>query len=304
MVNAVRVGIIGLGRRWQRYKAALLALRDRLPIRAICDEVPQRAAYEARALNCLATAGPTELLERGDVDAVLLLDAQWYRLWPVELACGYSKPMFCCPSLACDDAHADAICQKVRDKALPVMVELAPRQARATRQLRWLLETALGPARLLLANFGQTGARPTLVSSAGLGVVDWCVLLMGNEPVGARMVEEEGLPFANLLLDFGGGRSAQITSWRSQGKPGLSRRAPRLQAIAERGMATVELPDRIEWIDAEGRHAQIGKHSSLEREQLEQFHEALTIGEPPQPSLEEAYRALNWLRVAQQRCAD
>jgi predicted dehydrogenase len=300
-VNAMRVGIIGLGRRWPRYRVALLALRDRLPIRAICDVVPHRAAVEARALNCPAAAGPTELFERDDIDAVLLLDTQWYRLWPVELACRYGKPVFCCPSLACDDGHAEAICQKVRDKGLPVMVELPPRQARATRQLCWLLETALGPAQLLLANFGQGGARPTLCSPVGLAVVDWCVMLMGAEPERSRMVEEDGRPFANLVLDFGGGRSAQITCWRSHGTLGLSRRRPRLQATAERGMAMIELPDRIEWIDAAGRHSQVGRHSSVEREQLEQFHDALTIGEPLQPTLDDAYRALGWLRAAQAR---
>src|SRR5258707_885141 len=44
MANSLRVGVIGLGRRWQRrYKPALLSLSEQFTLVALCDQVPQRA---------------------------------------------------------------------------------------------------------------------------------------------------------------------------------------------------------------------------------------------------------------------
>src|SRR5262249_11493146 len=51
--------------------------------------------------------------------------------------------------------------------------------------------------------------------------------------------------------------------------------------------------------DAEGRHAQaLGGERPPEQVLLEQFHQALREGRPPEPGFEDAYRVLGWLRVA------
>src|SRR6266478_2001490 len=129
MTNPLRVGVIGLGRRWRkRYRPALLALHDCFRVHALYDQVQQRALGEAERLQCDAAAGITELLERDDLDAVLLLDAQWFGLWPLELACRVGKPVFCCAGFDREDARADAVYQQVQAAKLPVMVEMAPRQ--------------------------------------------------------------------------------------------------------------------------------------------------------------------------------
>src|SRR5271166_5500917 len=95
----LRVGVIGLGRRWRRYRRLLARLRDHVEVRAVCDQIAHRAEIEARQFDCAAAAGPVELLERPDVQAVLLLDAQWYGLWPLEHACRINKPILCTSSL-------------------------------------------------------------------------------------------------------------------------------------------------------------------------------------------------------------
>ena len=71
MSTRLRVGVIGLGRRWRRYRHALEALRKRVAVRAVCYQVARRAEDEARRLGCAAAAGPADLLERDDVDAAL-----------------------------------------------------------------------------------------------------------------------------------------------------------------------------------------------------------------------------------------
>src|SRR6516165_3280593 len=101
-MTTLRVGIIGLGRRWRRrYRPALEALRDRYEIKAVCDEVRARAVHEGRHLGC-AAMGPGGLVARDDLDALLLCSRQWFGLWPVERAAQTGLPVFCAMPLEAD----------------------------------------------------------------------------------------------------------------------------------------------------------------------------------------------------------
>ena len=126
MPHRLSVGIIGLGRRWRRYRPALAGLRHRLVVRAVCDQRPDRAVRAARELGCAAAAGPTDLLDRDDVKAVLLLDPQWFGLWPVGRAARLGKPVFCAVPLSSDDAHADETTRQMQTAALPAMAATGP----------------------------------------------------------------------------------------------------------------------------------------------------------------------------------
>jgi predicted dehydrogenase len=302
MMNLLRVGVIGLGRRWhRRYRPALRALRDRFEVRAVWDQVERRAAWEARRLRCAAAAGPTALLQSPDVDVLLLLDPQWFRLWPLEVACRLGKPVFCAASLKDDAAHADALRGQVQDSRLPVMMALAPRVAPATARLRELLATELGPARVLVCHEviphppplspGENGER----AGPGIASVDWCLSLLGDPPVRVVAAAEVAPGFASLVLGFAGDRVAQVTRWRApQASPVL-----RLHVAAERGSATVVLPGRVWWSGAQGQHLQVLREPrSLARLLLERFHQAATQGQAPEPDFHDAYRALGWLRAA------
>jgi hypothetical protein len=118
---------------------------------------------------------------------------------------------------------------------------------------------------------------------------------MGAEPVS---VLESGVPavgLTNLLLEFNDGRAVQVTHYRAA----VTRPAMRLQVVAERGVATVELPDRVRWTDACGRYAHtVAAEQPLGEALLEQFHRTVTEKQAPQPSLDDAQRALGWLRAA------
>src|SRR5437016_1224742 len=124
MAERLRIGVIGLGRRWQtRYRPALLALRDRYALRSVTDPCLMRAAVAAREFGCPAASGVLALLD-ADVDAVLLLGRPWYRLWPLEQACRLGRPVYLGTSLAADDARADDVVRQVRVANLPVMAEM------------------------------------------------------------------------------------------------------------------------------------------------------------------------------------
>jgi predicted dehydrogenase len=293
----MQLGVIGLGRHWrQRYKPALRALRDRLAVRLVCDQVYQRARHEARQLCCAAALGPTELLQCDAVEAVLLPDAQWFGLWPLELACGLGKPVLCGDDLLPDEPDLERLRQLVQASGLPVMVGMPPRHAPVTGALLDLLAGRLGPARAVACDFFQTPG-PGLP----LALLDWCALALDAQPVSVLAAGPDAGGLTSVYLEFPDGRHAQLTGWSGP----EAWHAPRLHVHAERGWASVELPGRLRWADVEGRHATtLRGQPQAEAMLLDRFGDALRSGQPPQPGLADAGRLLAWLRAAERSRAE
>jgi predicted dehydrogenase len=303
------IGIIGLGRRWrQRYRPALAALRDRFRVRAVCDHLHERAVCEAKQLGC-AAAGPTELFDRSDVDAVLLLGGQWYGLWPLELACRLGKPVLCAASLAGDDAHADALVEQVRQARTAIMMALAPRFAPAERALRRVLDKELGPARLVVCEAQAPWKRPArpgsaatsrLLGAQGPALVDWCTRLAG-EARAVLTAATERRDLVSLFLECNEGRAVQIVCRHAPSARGrLS-----VEVVAERGTATLCLPGRLHWSTGAIAHEQIIRGGTrLGRAILEQFARVLAGEVSDWPGFEDAYRALRLLRAAERSRAE
>jgi len=291
MGQRLRVGIIGLGRRWRRrYAPALRALSDLFEIAAVCDPIPQQAAAEAARLRCPSSAGPSELVERHDVDAVLLLDLGWQRLWPVERAARAGKPVFCLPALEDDEANADAVAARVGQAGLPMMMAAGVSFTPAALRLAEFQRERLGPVRLLVCE--AISGRPGAPDS---GTLAWLLSLLGAAPATVTAAGGESAGLVSLTLEAAGGRALQLTHWHAPGaRPGL-----RLRVVAERGQATVEGPRRLSWADAGAAHAlTLPRGGPAERLLLTGFHRALTQGQALSPSLSDAHRALVCLRAA------
>jgi predicted dehydrogenase len=62
--------------------------------------------------------------------------------------------------------------------------------------------------------------------------------------------------------------------------------------------AVADLPRTLRWRDADGSHTLTAPDSSLPSLLLERFLDALAVGAPPSPGLDDAYRALLWARAA------
>jgi predicted dehydrogenase len=290
MGQRLGVGIIGLGRRWRRsYAPALKALSDLFEVAALCDQIPQRGAAEAARLRRHAAAGPSELLERDDVDAVLLLDLGWQRLWPIERACRAGKPVFCLPALEEDGDSADETARRVHEARLPVMMAAPAGFAPAALRLAELQRERLGPARLLVCECASR--RPGVPDS---GLLAWLLSLLGAAPEAVTAAGNESAGLAALTFDAGG-RALQLTRWHAPGaRPGL-----RLHVVAERGQATLEAPRRLSWADPDGAHSlTLPPGRSVEQLMLTCFHRVATQGQAPWPSLGDAHRALACLRAA------
>jgi predicted dehydrogenase len=293
----LRVGVIGLGRRWRRYRRLLARLRQHVEVRAVCDQIAHRAESEAQQLNCAAAAGPVELLERPDIEAVLLLDSQWYGLWPLEHACRTNKPILCTSSPASDEAHADALRESIQASSLPVLMVLPTLLVPAMRHLRELLTHRLGQARLVRADLSMAPPHPggdLLGNAAVLPLLAACAWLLDDVPRSVWTVDCEGASLVALFLRFGSDRLAQVNLWSAA----AGRTPPRFEVVAEAGTATAELPRLLRSRDADGHHAQRLPPRSVEQSSLERFILALRAGQPLQPSFEDAYQAMTWLRAA------
>jgi predicted dehydrogenase len=270
----------------------LQALGEAFQIRRVCDPIQERAEQEAGRLGCAAALGPTELLESEEVEAVLLLPGPWYRLWPVEAACRFGKPVFCAALLEHDDRAAD-VQRLVRDSRLPVMMAFPARTALATQRLRQLLEGPLGAPRLLLCSFAVPPA--AVAWSVPLDLLDWCTSLLPGEPATLLAAGGGDRALVSLFLEWSDGGVVQLTGRRV----GAAGTRCRLEVVAERGSATVELPDRVTWTAPDGRHwHRLRPARPGEELLLEAFHQALQQGRSLQPSLDDASRLLTWLGLA------
>jgi len=299
------VGVVGLGRLWEaRHKPALARLADRFRVAAVYDQVARRAAMEAAQLGCVAAEGLAALVERPDVDAVYLLAPQWFGLHPIELAGALGKPVYCALPLAGDPAGAAALAAAVGAGGAPFMPELARRFYPATLRLRELLATTLGRPRLILGHsrlfgfdrYGQPGpttqiAPASLTLDPGGNLLDWCRFVLQAEPTGLQGFGATVLPgaatgpdFAGFVAEFAGGELAQVGFGHFHRGPwGESTRflpQPGFQVFAERGVAWLELPDRIHWTDARGPHEErLPPEPSVGEILNDQFHR-LVHGEP------------------------
>ena len=278
----LRVGIIGLGRLWEsRHKPSLARLADRFQVTAVYDQVHRRAELEAAQLDCAASEGLRSLVERPDVDAVYLLTPQWFGVHPIHLACEAHKAVYHALPPADDPDEMERLADRVEEAGIPFMPEFARRLYPATRRLKELLATTLGKPRLVIGQARLLGfdryADPgpaTQVTPVPLSIdpggylLDWCSSLFDALPdsisaTRSMVLLPDGDPsrdsdFESFTARFPGGGSAQVSSLRYHqaewGEAGRFLPAPGFQVYAERGAAWLEMPDRIQWWDADGVH--------------------------------------------------
>lgn len=324
------MGVIGLGRLWEaRHKPALAKLRDRFQITAVYDQVLRRAEIEAGQLGCTAVEGLTALVERNDVDAVYLVTPQWFGLHPIEIACACRKPVYCALPVASEPERLEALVPLIKASGIAFMPEFARRFYPATLRLKELLATTLGRPRLILGNnrlfgfdrYAQPGpatqiAPAPLMIDPGSYLLDWCSFVFQAPPRGIQGVGSTVLPgsadgsdFESFVADFEGGALAQMSFGRYYRNPwGDANRflpQPGFQVYAERGAAWLEMPERIQWSDAEGTHEERLPLEPTVGEVLNDQFLRLVRGEKTlAPTLDDALaaaRAIPRLRQSQQQ---
>lgn len=323
----LRVGLIGLGDSWQqRHAPALRTLAERFEVRAVCDQVAHRAALAAAEFSAHAVDGYHALVEREDVDALLILSPQWFGALPILAACGSGKAVYCAAGLDLGPEEALVVKQRVEASGIVFMVELPRRYAPATIRLKELIATRLGRPRLLFCHRRCVETVHNHLSGCSrdhsavrdlIELVDWCCYIVDRAPrwvyglmyPGDVASGEED--YQMMSLDFsppeqpGRGPVAQISCGRyipPRWHEALTYRPlAGLQVSCENGVAFVDPPSTLVWFDEAGRHQE-----SLESERpvgeqlLARFHRAVVNGGQKTCDLEDAYRSLMIVQQARQ----
>jgi predicted dehydrogenase len=321
--------VIGLGRLWEaRHKPALARLHDRFEVTAVYDQVHRRAEVEAAHQGCAAVEGLAALVGRPDVDVIYLMTPQWFDLHPIELACDAHKPVYCALPLAGSLDELRRLARRIEASGIPFMPEFARRFYPATLRLKELLATTLGAPRLIVGHtrlfgfdrYGHPG--PTtqmtpapLLIDPGSFLLDWCCFLFQREPTGLQGCESSVLPhadqaatsgpdFESFVAEFPGGGVAQISFGRyhrtAWGDATRFLPPPGFQVYAERGVAWVELPDRVQWSDAGGTHEErLPLEPTVGDVLNEQFHRLVRGDHSLAPTVRDALTAAH--RVAEIR---
>lgn len=302
----LRVGVVGLGRLWEaRHKPALARMADRFQVVAVYDQVARRAEIEAAQVGARAVLGVAELVDRPDVDAVYLLTPQWFGLHPIEVASALGKPIYCALPLSDDVGELERLDGPIRSGGSAFMAEFARRFYPASIRLRELLATRLGAPRLVVGQgrlfgfdrYGHPGpstqiAPATLLVDPGSYLLDWCRFVFGSEPVavqgwgGAILsgVEGDEPDYETFLVEFAGGGVAQVSAARyhraAWGDASKFLPQPGIQVFAERGVAWLEMPDRISWTDDRGTHEERLPLEPSVGERLNDHFHRLVRGEP------------------------
>lgn len=298
-----RLGVIGLGRLWEaRHRPALERLPDCFKVTSVFDQVPARSQREAARLGCAAARGLRELVNREDVDAILLSTPCWFGLHPILLTCEAGKPAYCAfPFASESEDRVAAVERAVEQSGVVVVPEFARRFHPATLRLRELLESHLGAPRLILCQtrvlgfdrYGSPGpstqmAPAPLLVDPGTYLLDWCRFIFGKELIRTEGLSATILPshgsvepdFEEVAAEFEGGAIARLTIHRfhreAWGDPSKQPSAAGIQVFAERGTARIDPPDRIQWTNEEGLHEeQLPVDPTIGEQLLRQFHGTL-----------------------------
>ena len=328
----LRVGLVGLGDAWQaRYVPALRALADRFEVRAVCDQVLHRAELAAAEFDAEAVDGYHALVQREDVDAVMVLSAQWFRSLPILAACDARKAVYCAVGLEMDGEEAQTIKRRVEEAGIAFVAEFPRRHAPATLRLKELIATRLGAPRLIFCHQRSVvepaargpGAPPSSHPTFQhlIGQVDWCRYVVDRNPtsvigvmhyVGDAMGTED---YRMMSLDFspqgksGLGPTAQISCGRyvpSDWHEAIAYRPlPALQVSCERGIAFIDLPSTLVWFDEAGRHQEsLESERPLGERLLTHFYRSVTSLVRRTCDLEDAYLAITVVQSAGQSHED
>ena len=289
MESGLRLGVLGLGRRWHHYQPAMAAMGKAVRVRAVFDCVANRATEEADRSKCPAMGGILELVEREDIDAVVLTSGGWMGLWPLLQAAHVGKPVYQAVSPVVDEDRIDALRASVPDARIHLAAW--PRLRFLVRAFEDRVVEAIGPINLIQATWaGNLGADP-LRSPAALALLDECSRLMGLRP---QAITASSIPdrpdMVGLTVEFGKGNVANLLLYSS------SMPHCRLALHAEQGTASLSLPGRLSWRNAEGRFDYRLPRGMAELASLEGFMSA--VEEESFTDLDSLFCSLDWLRAA------
>lgn len=324
----LKLGIIGLPSDWQqRYLPALHVLHDRFDVVGVYSSVSRIGENAARQLETQPFGGFRDLIRRADVDAILVLAADWYGLAPVQAACDHGKAVYCGSEVdfAPDEVHA--LGASVDEAGIAFMAEFPKRYSPASLRLKELIATRLGPPEMLfchkrLKKEDRRGDRTLAdrLSRELMEQVDWCSYLVGRRPDSVQSVSHTldgnapGVDYQALSVHYPpiGDKPAALAqiscgsyikqSWEEAVS---FRPQAAVQVCCRDGLAFIDLPNGLTWFDSAGRHQEsLESEIGVGQQLLGQFHRAVTSLLRKMGDLEDVAFNLRTLQAAQRSILD
>ena len=261
----IHIGIIGLSPDWEtHYLPAIGRLSQRITVSAIYDHVTNRAVQIANSLPSATIAdGVIAVVERRNIDAVLLLNTAWHRQALISFICGRGKPAYLAGDLQADHAlwehlHATAILSGTM-----LMPEFRWRYTPATGRLQELIATRLGhPERLEIAIPATSGETAAGSCDRLLDSVDWCGYI-SRSPL-QRVQATHPLTDAPTVLEFGQAGGPAVTAeiqWSC-----AERTTPRFTVHCRSGRAVLDGAEHLHW---QTQGTEVGENLTADRSSVE-----------------------------------
>ncbi len=291
----IQIGIIGLSPEWEtHYLPAIDRLSQRIAVSAVYDHVHTRAVQIARRWPSATTAdGIIAIIERPNIDAVLLLDMSWHRQSLFSFICARGKPAYLAGNLTADQALWEHLHATTILSGTMLMPEFRWRYTPATGRLQELIATQLGaPLRLDIALPTAHWPPPTEGFSYLLNSVDWCSYI-AHSPL-KRVRAQPTATDGSIQLEFG-----------HTGEPGLTAEirptdetstGPRITVHCRDGRAILDDAEHIRW---QSDSTEIGENLAADRTSVEvlldHFCRRVVGGLIPVADLSDVHRNLNVL---------
>ncbi len=331
----LRVGLIEIGPAWQsRHRSALRVLQDRFTVRAVYSTVAKKAEAVAAEFQADVVDGYRSMVNRADIDAVMILERSWHGWQPLLAACDAGKAVYWAGDPQFDPIADAAIRKAVDDSGIAFMAELPRRFMPATLRLKELIATRLGPPRLMFCHRrlpvaaekpGQPCDTDPLAESRRdlIELIDWCRYVVARNPSTVTSLvhhRHTGLDITPTLTDE---RDYQCLSLRfpptakepevmcqlscgqyipASWHEAIGFRPPSaMQICCERGVAFIDLPSTLVWFDEAGRHLEsLDTEMPVGEQMLTQFHRIVTSLVRRLNDLDDAFRAASILHAADQ----
>jgi len=269
--HSVNVGLIGLGSDWETGYAPVFArLRDRIHVRAVYDAVVNRAQQVADEFRADVAEGMLALIQRPDVDAVLILDAAWHGHRPLNFVCAKKKPAYLAAQIDADLPTLLELHRIASSCGQTVMPEFSHRHTPATARLRELMATRIGhPRRIKIEaqapppKDGNPRSERLPDATRLADLFDWCRYVVGTAPVSVESQSaateatqtdpERRESFCiQFQCDHSGreGTRAELHLGDRQSSADSAEGAwVRYEIECEQGQAVLEGASRITWVD-------------------------------------------------------
>ena len=322
----LRIGLIGQSRDWKTvYHPLLLQLRDRFEVRAVYNSVSALADQVARQFDAAAIDSFRAMASRPDLDALMVLESDWYGPLPIYAACDAGKAVYCGVDVQMDAGTMASVKERVQQHGVAFMSELPRRCAPATVRLKELIATRLGRPQLLFCHrrlpidLDDVQRNPRGVSARAdrelVELIDWCRYLVGDDPTWIQGVRHpspsnrDASDYQVVSLGFGDPERdehsvlAQISCGAyipAQWHEAVAFRPPAaIQVCCERGLAFIDLPNTLVWFDSAGRHQESLEHETPASHRLMlQFHRCVTSLVQRIENLQDTYNALHISELA------